>query len=185
MTALELIYKAIKCYDDYPNRTEYGVDDLDDVTSVITTCVRHQIGVRPIEHLYEVTGEEDISGNFRKVPAPPDLTNDDQIVSIEAGGYSKLDTEGEEPVLLIPPGFIGTMRVTYTVELNSFTATTDTIPISDDAANTVAVYLLAEALSTRHRPSFSDRMAAKAKMALSNWKSRDYNYREVQDYYGF
>jgi hypothetical protein len=184
MTALQLIYKAIKGYDDYTNYAKYGINDLDDVTAIITDCVRNGIGIKPIEYQYETDGTETIADDYIQIPLPEALTEDDQILSVSYEGYKKTLVSDGALLLLLPEGFSGEVIVTYMPKVTAFTTTADVLPISDDAANTVAKWGLAELLALRHRPSFADRMADKYKQAKRNWKGRDYVYTEVQDYYG-
>jgi len=189
MTAQELINKAVKCYDDYPNISDYGTDDLDDVTTINAECIRNQIGIKPTIYVYEFDDTEYYTpsdSDFKPVPLPDDLTEDSQIVAVDIqGAYSKTEEHESALYLLVPVNYFGDVTITYLPKATEFVTMTDAIQISDDAANTVARFMLAELLSLRHRKSFSDKMATKARMARAEWRGRQYNFGEVQDYYGF
>ena len=185
MTAQELIYKAIKGYDDYANKLNYTTDDLDDVTTVNSECMRLGIGIKPTLYEYETDGTETEDGDYKRIPLPVDLTEDDQILAVDTGySYSKTETYSGTLYLYVPVAFTGSMTITYLPKATQFTSLSEVIQISDDAANLVARWMLAELLAERHRPSKAEKMATKARIAKATWKGRGFIHTEIIDEWG-
>lgn len=193
MTVQDLINKSVRLIDDYENITDYGTDQLDNVSTIVGELMRLEIGIKPIEYVTEPPDTAPYTPDnedYTPVELPADLTGDDQIMGIQLGYDGedyiiRTETHSGALYLLVPADYTGNVLVRYMAASPNFTALTDTLPISDAAVNNVARFGLAELLAPANASEYYDMLATKYREAKALWRRRDYNSHEVRDVYGY
>jgi hypothetical protein len=187
MTVQDLLILAVDAIDDSAKITTYYTDNFGKVTMVITELVKKGIGVHTKE--YKVTpgtpAYTPTDTTMQPIALPTDLTSNEQIEFVDVGEYTYTETNSGSLYLLVPEWYTDEITVLYKPLVTAFTAITDTLPISDDAARTVAVYGLAEKLSIANAEEYLDYYASKYEKAKREWIGKDFNPRQIRDVYGF
>jgi len=187
MTLQTLFNEAVKLIDDYPNIGDYATDYFGDATAVITDLVNGRIGVKAKEFYHELdetvyyTPDDE---NFKPVPLPDDLTADRQILSVQPSTYAFTQTNDGTFYILVPKDY-RCVTVQYVPKVTAFTSMSDELPIEDDAVYMVARYGLAELLAAYNNKAQTERLAVKYQQGKAAWRGRDYNFGEIQEYYGY
>jgi hypothetical protein len=113
---------------------------------------------------------------------PSDFKNEKQIVSIEADGTYRNESDFKwqgNNVLLIPDTFIGTIRVIYTPIPDALTALTDNMVVDNLICTTILTYGLASRLLTNENKALASFFNQLYEEARNRPKKRKLAYAET------
>lgn len=191
MTVLTFLTSSAELIDE--DVADYYTGHFNNVTTIMNECVRSEIGIHPDEYKYDTTGTMAYTPTdtyYQPISLPADLTDEEQItgVRLEKDGtydFVKTETHSGSLYLLIPATYSGAVIVRYINKITAFTSLTETIPISDSAAYTVARYGMAKLMSIANAPQYTDMMASEYLRAKSEWKRKNFNGRKVKGVYNY
>ena len=192
-TVQTLIDHAVHIIDDTPNVADYYTAGyLADASGIIAELVNQGIGVVVKRHTttidsaftpaYAPTDTTKIP-----VPLPLGVSNESQIIGIDYDYteelYFPMEDNDSLYYILIPSDYKGAITVKYR-PTSTFTATTDVLPISDDAMSAVASLGLAWKFSKSELPGLTDEYRADYERAKKSWRrSNAYSVESIRDVY--
>jgi len=195
-TVQTLIDHAVHIIDDTSNVSSYYTAGyLSDASGIVAELVNHGIGVVVKRHT--TTIDDTFTPAYTPtdatkipIPLPAGVSNESQIVGIEYDyfGYSEdlyFPMEDNESLyyILVPSDYEGDITIKYRPSC-SFTATTDVLPISDDAVSAVAALGLAWKLSKSELPGKTTEFKNDYELAKKAWRrSNAYSQRSIRDVY--
>ena len=179
-TVQQFLAKAVAMIDDTQNLGDYNTGYFAQVSQVVGELMRLRIGIG--EKVFTIDIGNDYTpaytptdADYKPITLPTALTSDEQILSVymsEYGDNYPCDTEfiGNRFYLLIPVDYRGQLSVRYMTIAPTFTALTETIPLTDQAINAVGAYGLAALLSVSNNPMLTTYFEQKYATAKREWK---------------
>lgn len=166
----------------------YDTAKLPLVTQIIADLMRQKIGINSSffrVDLSDYTADYDVADY---VPVRLPVTLEDQILNVQLDGFPDMkmytETTGSYLYLLVPETYSGVVLIEWMAAVQSFTAMSDVLPLSDAACISVASLGIAALLSLSEAEEKFNVLEGKYQEAIARWKKRNINKpRRIRGFY--
>lgn len=149
------------------------------VTQIVSDLMRQKIGINSSflrVNLSDYTSDYTVDDY---VPVRLPVAVEDQIINVQLEGFSDMkmytETNGSYLYLLVPEAYSGVVLIEWMAAVQTFTAMSDVLPLSDAACISVASLGVAALLSLSEAEELFNVLEGKYQEAIARWKRRPLN----------